>query len=596
MTDAADKPRLKQIRYDLRKKISTIMAGVLVVNALALLAFVTWLSADLETEHIRRYGRESVQMLEGFIKTRTGSIYRTSSGTRDSVQKYLNELRDAVPYFRCLILYDDNGKVLLQSVRPGEVASPLSLEQLKAGGGRTAYVSRVQTRGRGATIPKEWIYIHAVYKKPAIDWEHSILYSVLVILALTLLSLIVTYRWAQKMARPLREVIQVADEVAQGQAFREVKAKSSDEAGVIASLFNDINKRLQDRINDMAMMQLWSMDIGAELDREALYNLIVTTFANATGARRVALLLREKGRATLAVAAGLHVVNARLTPAGDEGLAGAVVGTENFVMTRDIAQHPEAHLFAADPATLPADSCYLALPIIAQMKVIGVLILGDRAVDRDRDFDPESVILFQTLATAAGSALENARLYELAITDELTRVYIRRFYNQRMFEEIERAANEQTPLSLIMLDIDHFKKFNDTYGHQTGDRVLIALAHVLRETVRGIDVKEAERRRDIVARYGGEEFSVILPNTGVQGALAVAERLRHNVETFTGMRSDEGQQLSITISLGVAEWQPGQSADHLLHCADDALYEAKHRGRNRAIAWPFTAEQPPAGA
>ncbi|HNW91687.1 MAG TPA: diguanylate cyclase [bacterium] len=595
-----EKPRLKQIRYDLRKKISTIMTVVLLINAALLLVYITWSSKDLEERHILKYGTEALQLMDNFIKTRSGSIVNAPPansgsarrGTRAAVEDYLNSLQEAIPYFRFFMVFDDNGKLLITSKVRGEAPqkpSLATLNKLYQQPETWRKVLRITTR------KKETVFLLAELQQPAVDWS-GILFSVMVIVALALASMLSTFRWAQKMARPLREVIQVADEVSQGQAFREVKARSSDEAGVIAGLFNDINKRLQDRINDMAMLQLWSMDIGAELDREALNNLIVTTFANATGARRVALLLREKGAGLLTVAAGIHVTNPRLSFPDNTGITGEALTTENQVTTSSLAGYADASLFYADPAAAPAGIWFLALPVIAQGKAIGVLVLGDRAVDGDKEFDAEAVILFQTLATSAGSALDNARLYELAITDELTRVYIRRFYNQRLNEEIDKAANEQAPLSLIMLDIDHFKRFNDTFGHQTGDRVLIALAHLLRETVRGMDVQGAERRRDIVARYGGEEFSLILPNTPLAGGLLVAERLRHNIESFQELRSDDGKVLSVTISLGVAEWQPGQQPEHLIHCADEALYEAKHRGRNRVVGWPFAGAEsaPPA--
>jgi len=595
-----EKPRLKQIRYDLRKKISTIMTVVLLINAALLLVYITWSSKDLEERHILKYGTEALQLMDNFIKTRSGSIVNAPPansgsarrGTRAAVEDYLNSLQEAIPYFRFFMVFDDNGKLLITSKVRGEAPqkpSLATLNKLYQQPETWRKVLRITTR------KKETVFLLAELQQPAVDWS-GILFSVMVIVALALASMLSTFRWAQKMARPLREVIQVADEVSQGQAFREVKARSSDEAGVIAGLFNDINKRLQDRINDMAMLQLWSMDIGAELDREALNNLIVTTFANATKTQRVALLLREKGAGLLTVAAGIHVTNPRLSFPDNTGITGEALTTENQVTTSSLAGYADASLFYADPAAAPAGIWFLALPVIAQGKAIGVLVLGDRAVDGDKEFDAEAVILFQTLATSAGSALDNARLYELAITDELTRVYIRRFYNQRLNEEIDKAANEQAPLSLIMLDIDHFKRFNDTFGHQTGDRVLIALAHLLRETVRGMDVQGAERRRDIVARYGGEEFSLILPNTPLAGGLLVAERLRHNIESFQELRSDDGKVLSVTISLGVAEWQPGQQPEHLIHCADEALYEAKHRGRNRVVGWPFAGAEsaPPA--
>jgi two-component system cell cycle response regulator len=165
---------------------------------------------------------------------------------------------------------------------------------------------------------------------------------------------------------------------------------------------------------------------------------------------------------------------------------------------------------------------------------------------------------------------ECSRLRELSVTDGLTGLFNHRHFHERLADEFRRAVRYDDPLSLIMIDIDHFKRFNDAYGHQTGDKVLRAVAAALTGAV---------RETDFVARYGGEEFAVLLPNTPLAGALTVAERMSHDVRKA----SVEGLDAKVTASLGLSAF-PGRSVhrpEHLVRTADQALYRAKAEGRNK---------------
>jgi len=166
--------------------------------------------------------------------------------------------------------------------------------------------------------------------------------------------------------------------------------------------------------------------------------------------------------------------------------------------------------------------------------------------------------------------LERAR--RLANTDGLTGLYNHRHFQERLHQEIERARRYRRALALIMADLDHFKSYNDTYGHPRGDEVLIEVARALRQ---------ASRTTDIPARYGGEEFALILPETSRQDAQRVAERVRQCVEGLGFEWEVEGQHPRLTISLGVAALRPAWDRERLLEAADAALYEAKRKGRNR---------------
>jgi diguanylate cyclase (GGDEF)-like protein len=169
-------------------------------------------------------------------------------------------------------------------------------------------------------------------------------------------------------------------------------------------------------------------------------------------------------------------------------------------------------------------------------------------------------------------ALEHARTRRLASTDGLTEVYNHRTFQERLAQEIARANRYSRPLSLLMIDVDHFKMYNDTFGHPQGDIVLQDLARLLREM---------SRTSDIIARYGGEEFAVILPETDSVSAQKIGQRLREQVERYSFSGKERMPGGALTISIGVATHVPGGSKDALLHAADAALYTAKREGRNR---------------
>lgn len=169
----------------------------------------------------------------------------------------------------------------------------------------------------------------------------------------------------------------------------------------------------------------------------------------------------------------------------------------------------------------------------------------------------------------------NIQFKTASITDSLTQVKNRHYFDQKLSSEYRRAYREGTAISLLILDIDHFKNINDTYGHQAGDKVLKNLA----ATLSGI----ANRASDTVSRYGGEEFTIILSNTSKEGALLVAERIREGIKNHT--TNWDGINISVTISIGLASCTPSSPDKEglLLKEADDYLYFAKNNGRNQVI-------------
>lgn len=210
----------------------------------------------------------------------------------------------------------------------------------------------------------------------------------------------------------------------------------------------------------------------------------------------------------------------------------------------------------------------LCTPFRSKGKISGILYMENNITYNA--FTSERLEPLRIISSQAAISIENARLFELATTDGMTRLYVHRYFQLLLEQEIQRSRRHNRQFSLIMMDIDNFKSFNDTYGHQTGDEVLKNVARA---------VKKISRGEDVVARYGGEEFVVILPEMDSRKAMIVAEKIRATVENLEISYGTE--LLHVTISLGVAAF-PGHSKekDELIRLADEALYRSKRSGKN----------------
>lgn len=186
--------------------------------------------------------------------------------------------------------------------------------------------------------------------------------------------------------------------------------------------------------------------------------------------------------------------------------------------------------------------------------------------------------LMQTLADEAAITLENAHLFQemeaLSTTDPLTGLFNRRHFEAAAGRELLLSIRHHLPLSILILDIDHFKKVNDTYGHSMGDRVLIEIANICRHALRATDIN---------VRLGGEEFAFLCPNTDIQGAFILAERIRTAISELNV--DVDGSHIRITVSLGIAGLNSDDTIVSLLRHADEALYQAKGKGRNQTVIW-----------
>ncbi len=225
-------------------------------------------------------------------------------------------------------------------------------------------------------------------------------------------------------------------------------------------------------------------------------------------------------------------------------------------------------------------SSLLLVPLNIQEKTIGVFICGYSQPMELKEDELQFLIL---ISSRASLSINNAQLHEeirrLSITDGLTGLYNYRYFQETLTKEIQKCKRLNQILSLLMIDIDHFKDFNDTFGHQEGDALLQRLAMLLNFQI---------RQTDIIARYGGEEFVIIVPGTTNENALLLGERIRKEVEENIFTPEDKYRlepTLPVTISVGIATF-PNDAVNQkvLIACADNALYEAKRTGRNKVVA------------
>lgn len=215
----------------------------------------------------------------------------------------------------------------------------------------------------------------------------------------------------------------------------------------------------------------------------------------------------------------------------------------------------------------------LIVPLQQKNHLVGILLLGEKLDLGNNDtkyskYDREQI---SSIASLAAIAINNAALLEMSTTDRMTHLKMKHYFYTVLTEKIDNSFRTNTPISVLMFDIDHFKNFNDTYGHACGDYVLTEVARIISDGIRD---------EDLASRYGGEEFCVLLPDSGPSGAMLVAERIRKNIEK--NQFSYDGQTMNVTISIGVSVLNPPtkMTPKQLVDLADKGLYLSKERGRN----------------
>ncbi|MDP2110770.1 MAG: diguanylate cyclase [Thiobacillus sp.] len=386
-----------------------------------------------------------------------------------------------------------------------------------------------------------------------------------------LLSLAIAFLAHRDTIRPMRALVGAMDDFAAGRVAARTEIVTKDEFEELGQGFNRMADAIceqQTRVekyNSLAKLLITTLN-----PKELLKNALDKVLELTDSKLGVIYLMNEQtGVLAPFVTHGFDV--AALSPLKlGEGIAGFAALERHSVVLEHIPENCYISIDLGFAEAVPSEVA--AFPLMYKEKVLGVMLLGAFG-----HYQVEEQPLIEYLANQIAITLDNALTHEkverLSISDGLTGLYNRRFLSERLEDEYSKAVRYEMPLSILIMDVDFFKRVNDGFGHQVGDNALIAVARVLQKSV---------RESDLVGRYGGEEFLVLLPHTDLDKALNVAEKIRQAVSEMPveGM----GEQ-RLTISIGVAGFPDikADNADDLVRKADEALYRAKGGGRNQVV-------------
>jgi len=324
-----------------------------------------------------------------------------------------------------------------------------------------------------------------------------------------------------------------------------------------------LRQELVRRTEDLSLLLRAATAIGSQLELDQTFQQILDSLTEVAGVSNAAILIMGESGDHLILQAhrGYSAKVYGLRIPLERGITGRTARTGIVQLVQDVSTDPDYI------RGVPDAKSEMALPLKAEGRVIGVL---DLETTISGFFDENHQALIQSLADQVSLALYNSMLYErtqeLAITDSLTGLFNRRTMYQQMEQEIQRSRRFLHPLSLIMIDIDDFKRFNDEHGHLVGDEGLVRLSALIKSNMRDVDLSY---------RFGGEEFIVLVPETALEGTVHFAERLRKLIQ----------EALSFTVSIGVAQYLLNETAEAWLARVDWALYQAKKEGKDRVRFW-----------
>ncbi len=338
------------------------------------------------------------------------------------------------------------------------------------------------------------------------------------------------------------------------------------------------NLKLDERLREISLLNRMNALIAEHADPERTLPAVLELLARELGVEKCSVMVLTPRRELLVKEtwpkfSAIDPTAPHVTLEWGVGVAGIAAAERRIINAPQGAADPRYRRAAGDPGRT---ANLLAVPLVSESETVGVLNLVNR---RGGPFDAGDYDLVESIARTVSVALAKAILNEVAITDGLTGLYVKRHFHLRLEEEAKRARRYGHPIALALCDLDHFKVLNDTYGHQAGDAVLKGFAERLRACAR-LDT-------DLPARVGGEEFALLLPMNGPDGARVLAERLRAAVAE----RPFEvaGVALRLTVSVGIAAIPDHASnADELFRRADLALYASKHGGRDRVTVFTET--------
>lgn len=383
--------------------------------------------------------------------------------------------------------------------------------------------------------------------------------------------LIVNVTGSKEVTQRIRELVGNEVEVMEGEGakflYHLVEERSKKE--------QDARERL---LEQQTLYKIGLMLSSAERSDEVLTTIVESAISlSDAAAGNLVLFDEESGEMVMACSKGFssNFTSVKRWKWRPSGLTSRILDSKTPVIAPDITKEQ----FKINPVLIEEGvKSFMAVPLKAGGKIIGILYVNDF---KPREFTKGQISIVSLLATQATFAIENIMLLEktalMSVTDELTKLHNHRYLVKSLNDELKRATRYRQNLSVVMVDVDYFKHYNDTHGHLMGNEVLKELSRILKVNTRDID---------IVARYGGEEFSIVLPQTDKEKALATAERIRAAVEGFDFPNGETQPGGRVTISMGVSMFHDdGKTSAELVGKADEALYQAKREGRNRVCVY-----------
>jgi diguanylate cyclase (GGDEF)-like protein len=626
---------IRFFRQNVTRKIAFVMgASCLAVTLLGLI----WMIELFRTD-VLEYTRQSLENVVRVMETGFSSIDQETQ--THPIPRILSEMSshegiDAIQVFdrNGKIIWsqqvDEPGRnispELLAEFRSGhgmyhESDSPLKLASLRQ---LRAQSNCVSCHSEHASMPGSLlggIYIEASYSRlneKMINYGiWQIISSLLLVIFVTVMIILIVRGFIGHPLTQLNRAIEIAKT---GNYMVRVQIDSDDEIGKLGKQFNEMlvnlnefqasklnidveltlaqkelqfqaelqkknriieetNRKLTHRLDELALLFDLNQALTSTLDLDQVLNLVSEMIGQTLGFEEftIALLDERRERLEIRLAFGLPTESSAAGTIIEprQGRFTEAVRTGRAVLIDDLSTVTRE---GNDATLLSATGSFLGLPIRYKDRILGLLAFGRPEKDA---FSPDDTKLLTSVTQQAAMAILNAQLYQekldLSITDELTKLANRRHLQTRLELEWNRAHRFGSPLSLLMIDIDEFKRYNDVNGHLLGDQVLEGVAQVLKANTRKVDT---------VARFGGEEFVVILPEQNKETSSGVAEKLRKAVARtrFTRMQSQATGHISV--SIGVATYpDDGEDPKLVLDRSDLALYVAKCNGRNRVVTY-----------
>lgn len=535
------------------------------------------------------------------------------SSKRGHVYNFLTEVQAQNPEILGVEVHDRRGTMKVHLGKPPTSAPVMVVRQLTFRSACTGCHDSSK-----AAIGRLTLGFHAPESSRVSHWTLNLMAGSI---ALLLVSFVII-AWAvhRFLARPLGELSNTVEAAEDGFFLTRAKVERKDEIGRLAQHFNTLlekitdlkvniidtdrelewaqqelalkrelesknqiiqstNQELERTLQELRVLFEITQTLNSTIELDQVLVKMSTQITQSLEIKEFAVFLMDEATARLQLKAtyGFFEDESDKQPKyrSLRELSQTVVDSGESIRIEDTSRDPRFELTRYG-SELPGS--LLCLPVVFMQRCIGTLCFFR---PRPRSFDDEEVTLLRSIANQAAMAIGNAQMYhrtkELSIHDELTSIYNRRFLRNRLEMEWSRSKRFDHPLSVLLMDIDHFKQLNDTHGHLYGDQVLKQVAKVLLRSV---------RRVDTVARYGGEEFVVVLPKTKKAKAVEVAKKLRRAIEqTRFPNLSPEAEGPRVTISVGVSTFpDDAQTTEELIEKADQGLYRAKAAGRNQVVS------------